>query len=108
MLLTFHAGRMTALSVIGGRNIGGEVQRLRAGGGGVSVDILVGTPGRLVDHIQTTAGFVEALRGLKLLVLDEADRLLDMGCVEAERLSGRLNGRGGGGVNKTGLDKVRG
>eukprot|EP00897_Mesotaenium_endlicherianum_P002901 jgi/Mesen1/2639/ME000166S01763 len=38
--------------------------------------IVVGTPGRLVDHLTNTKGF--SLRGLKYLVLDEADRLLNM------------------------------
>lgn len=38
--------------------------------------ILVCTPGRLVDHLENTKGF--SMRALKMLVLDEADRLLDM------------------------------
>lgn len=37
------------------------------------------TPGRLKDHMVNTPGFVGRLRGIKVLVLDEADRLLDMG-----------------------------
>lgn len=38
--------------------------------------IIVATPGRIVDHLENTRGF--NLRTLKYLVLDEADRLLDM------------------------------
>ncbi|GAX78127.1 hypothetical protein CEUSTIGMA_g5569.t1 [Chlamydomonas eustigma] len=38
--------------------------------------IIVGTPGRVVDHLSNTKGF--SLKGLKHLVLDEADKLLDM------------------------------
>lgn len=38
--------------------------------------IVVATPGRLLDHMENTKGF--SLRGLKYLVMDEADRLLDM------------------------------
>lgn len=43
------------------------------------MQILVATPGRLKDHIENTAGFATRLMGVKVLVLDEADRLLDMG-----------------------------
>ena len=38
--------------------------------------MLVGTPGRLVDHLQNTKGF--SIRALRFLVLDEADKLLNM------------------------------
>ncbi|ODQ66167.1 ATP-dependent rRNA helicase rrp3 [Nadsonia fulvescens var. elongata DSM 6958] len=38
--------------------------------------VIVATPGRLMDHLENTKGF--SLRGLKYLILDEADRLLDM------------------------------
>jgi len=41
--------------------------------------ILVATPGRLKDHIENTPGFATRLKGVKVLVLDEADHLLDMG-----------------------------
>lgn len=41
--------------------------------------ILVATPGRLKDHIENTAGFATRLMSIKVLILDEADHLLDMG-----------------------------
>ena len=44
-----------------------------------TVQILVATPGRLRDHTENTAGFATRLMGVKVLVLDEADHLLDMG-----------------------------
>lgn len=43
------------------------------------MQILVATPGRLKDHTENTAGFATRLMGVKVLVLDEADHLLDMG-----------------------------
>lgn len=41
-------------------------------------DILVATPGRLLDHLQN-ASLLPRLSALKVLIFDEADRLLDMG-----------------------------
>lgn len=43
------------------------------------IDILVATPGRIKDHIDNSPGFAKRLQGVKALVLDEADQLLDMG-----------------------------
>ncbi|WP_440056644.1 DEAD/DEAH box helicase (plasmid) [Pseudoalteromonas sp. T1lg65] len=60
-------------AIFGGVNINGQAERVKAG-----VDILVATPGRLLDHIRL--GNVN-LSGIKHLVLDEADRMLDMGFV---------------------------
>jgi ATP-dependent RNA helicase RhlE len=59
--------------VFGGVKINPQIQRLRKG-----VDILVATPGRLLDlHQQGEVNF----RDLEILVLDEADRMLDMGFI---------------------------
>ena len=40
-------------------------------------DLIVATPGRLIDHMKNTKGF--SLEDIEVLVLDEADRLLEMG-----------------------------
>ena len=59
--------------VFGGVNINPQIQKLKRG-----VDILVATPGRLLDlHSQGALDFSE----LRILVLDEADRMLDMGFI---------------------------
>ena len=58
-------------SVYGGTNMKRETDRLRRG-----VDIIVATPGRLQDHMRRRN---VTLRHLQILVLDEADRMLDMG-----------------------------
>ncbi|MDN5928815.1 MAG: DEAD/DEAH box helicase [Hyphomicrobiales bacterium] len=60
----------TAL-VLGGVSRGGQVKRLHAG-----VDVLVATPGRLVDLVREKD---VSLAETRFLVLDEADRMLDMG-----------------------------
>ncbi|TFK67648.1 ATP-dependent RNA helicase dbp-4 [Pluteus cervinus] len=57
--------------VIGGKNLKDERERLSR------MNILVATPGRLLQHMDQTVGF-EA-DNLQVLVLDEADRILDMG-----------------------------
>ncbi|KAK9749502.1 hypothetical protein RND81_02G130200 [Saponaria officinalis] len=61
--------------VIGGTRLAVEQKRMQAN----PCQILVATPGRLRDHLENTAGFATRLMGLKVLVLDEADHLLDMG-----------------------------
>lgn len=67
--------RQTHGLVIGGANRRTEAERLVKG-----VNILVATPGRLLDHLQNTKGFV--FRNLQILVMDEADRILDIGFEE--------------------------
>ncbi|PFH46984.1 hypothetical protein AMATHDRAFT_153250 [Amanita thiersii Skay4041] len=61
--------------VIGGANRRAEVEKLVKG-----VNLLVATPGRLLDHLENTKGFV--FRNLKALVIDEADRILEIGFEE--------------------------
>ena len=43
------------------------------------LDILVATPGRMLAHLTETKGIAQLCAGVKVLILDEADRLLDMG-----------------------------
>jgi len=62
---------ITAAAVFGGVGMGPQEHAFRVG-----VDVIVGTPGRLLDHFKAPYG---KLTGLKYLVLDEADRMLDMG-----------------------------
>jgi ATP-dependent RNA helicase RhlE len=57
--------------VVGGMPIGRQIRDLRAGW-----DVLVATPGRLIDHLER--GTVD-LSAVEVVVLDEADRMLDMG-----------------------------
>ncbi len=67
-------GRYLPLStavVFGGVGFRPQAQALRRG-----IDVLVSTPGRLLDHVQQRT---VDLSGVEVLVLDEADRMLDMG-----------------------------
>ncbi|KAI4200726.1 MAG: hypothetical protein LQ350_003743 [Teloschistes chrysophthalmus] len=58
--------------VIGGANRRAEAEKLTKG-----VNLVIATPGRLLDHLQNTHGFV--YRNIKALVIDEADRILEVG-----------------------------
>jgi ATP-dependent RNA helicase DDX18/HAS1 len=58
--------------VIGGANRRAEAEKLAKG-----VNLLIATPGRLLDHLQNTQGFV--FKNIKALVIDEADRILEVG-----------------------------
>jgi ATP-dependent RNA helicase RhlE len=63
-------GTRTAV-LIGGESIGRQIQALRR-----SPQIVIGTPGRIIDHLQQKT---VSLAAVSVLVLDEADRMLDMG-----------------------------
>jgi ATP-dependent RNA helicase RhlE len=67
---SYHA-HITSAAVYGGVPMGPQSQALDAG-----VPIVVATPGRLMDHMRTNPTL---LSGVEVLVLDEADRMLDMG-----------------------------
>src|SRR3954471_19104026 len=66
---------MSVATVFGGTSIGKNRQDVSRG-----VDILVATPGRLIDLIEQ--GYL-MLRGVEILVLDEADQMLDLGFIHA-------------------------
>nr|KAI8742262.1 ATP-dependent RNA helicase DDX18-like [Biomphalaria glabrata] len=72
-LLKYH--HHTYGLVIGGTNRGDEAKKLSKG-----INILVATPGRLLDHLQNTKDFL--FKNLQCLIIDEADRILDMGFEE--------------------------
>jgi ATP-dependent RNA helicase RhlE len=82
-------GRNLALRytvVFGGVSQAGQVRDLRTG-----IDVLVATPGRLLDLIGQ--GLID-LSAIEVLVLDEADRMLDMGFIpDIRRVVDRLPGR---------------
>jgi ATP-dependent RNA helicase RhlE len=65
---------LKTLAVYGGTRIDTQIRFLRLG-----VDVVVATPGRLLDHIQRRTVNLSAI---DILVLDEADRMLDMGFIE--------------------------
>jgi ATP-dependent RNA helicase RhlE len=67
-----HTG-LKSLAIFGGVSINPQIGALRRG-----VDILVATPGRLMDHHQQRT---VDLSKVEILVLDEADRMLDMGFI---------------------------
>ena len=66
--------KVSTAAIYGGVKIQRQFAALRRG-----VDIVVSTPGRLIDHLQR--GTID-LRNVEVLVLDEADRMLDMGFVK--------------------------
>lgn len=68
--LIYHTG-LTSVAIYGGVPMNPQSRALEAG-----VDIVVATPGRLLDHMRT--GGVN-FGGIEILVLDEADRMMDMG-----------------------------
>ncbi len=65
---------LRVITVYGGVSIERQIDELRKG-----VHVVVGTPGRIIDHLKR--GTLE-LGGLKAVVLDEADRMLDMGFID--------------------------
>src|SRR5215218_792557 len=68
--LAMHTA-LSGAAVFGGVSMGPQEHAFRVG-----VDVIVATPGRLLDHFRFPYA---KLQGLEILVLDEADRMLDMG-----------------------------
>lgn len=66
--------RFNIVSILGGMPFGAQFRQLKR-----PVDILIATPGRLIDHMER--GSID-LSAVKMLVLDEADRMLDMGFID--------------------------
>ncbi|KAF5205106.1 Atp-dependent rna helicase [Thalictrum thalictroides] len=92
VLLKYHDG-IGVQTLIGGTRFKVDQRRLESD----PCQIMVATPGRLLDHIENNSGFSIRLMGLKMLIVDEADHLLDLGfrkdiekivdCVPRERQS---------------------
>ena len=77
-LSTYSApARLRVTSIFGGVGMGAQIQSLKHG-----VDIVVATPGRLIDHMQRRTVDLSAI---EILTLDEGDRMLDMGFLPALR-----------------------
>jgi len=70
-LLATHLGHITVLPIYGGQPIERQLRSLKTG-----VQIVVGTPGRVLDHLRRGT---LSLSRVRLVVLDEADQMLDMG-----------------------------
>ncbi len=66
---------LKSVLVLGGENFNDQAKQLRK-----NPHIIVGTAGRIADHLRDRAFF---LNGLELLILDEADRMLDLGFADA-------------------------
>lgn len=87
--------------VMGGANRRAEAEKLAKG-----VNLIIATPGRLLDHLQNTQGFI--YKNIKALIIDEADRILEVGFEDEMRqgkqlgpatTSSRLEGIGGGSLD---------
>lgn len=74
---------LTLMSVVGGQSMGRQIGALERG-----TDILVATPGRLIDHMNRGSADLSTVR---FLVLDEADQMLDMGFIhDLRKIAPRL------------------
>lgn len=69
-----HLPKIRCVAVYGGEPIGNQLRKLRSG-----ASIIVGTPGRLIDHLKRKTVSADAVR---TVVLDEADEMLNMGFLD--------------------------
>jgi superfamily II DNA/RNA helicase len=74
--------KLTVALIIGGVSFEDQISKLTRG-----VDVLIATPGRLLDHFERGRLL---LNGVELLVIDEADRMLDMGFIPDIERIGKL------------------
>lgn len=90
-LCSFHD--VGCILLVGGTNMNSDVKAINRGGAGQN-DIIVATPGRMLAHLKETAGFAEQIKGVKVYIMDEADRLLDMGFKrDIDQITNYLNQR---------------
>lgn len=84
-MISFNQHKKLHISAIyGGASISEQLRRLKKG-----IDIVVGTPGRILDHIHRGT---LVLDNTKFLILDEADEMLNMGFIEdIEEIMGSMN-----------------
>jgi len=75
--LLLAGSRLTSVLILGGENFNDQHKSLQK-----DPHFIVATPGRLVDHLKQRHLYLE---GLELLILDEADRMLDLGFADAMR-----------------------
>jgi len=75
--ISIHIPKLKIIPVYGGTSIDRQIRSLKRG-----AHIIVGTPGRILDHLDR--GTI-SLNCIKMVILDEADRMLDMGFVDDMR-----------------------
>ena len=73
-LQSFNTNKLSIAPIYGGASIEEQLRRLKKG-----IDIVVGTPGRILDHIRRKT---LNLSQISYLILDEADEMLNMGFIE--------------------------
>jgi ATP-dependent RNA helicase DDX46/PRP5 len=72
--LFFKAMGLSCCAAYGGSQVKDQINELKRG-----VDAVVCTPGRMIDVLVTSNGTITNLRRVTMLVIDEADRMFDMG-----------------------------